>query len=276
MIDIKSHAERIKDQGYTLVPDLIDQATREGLKQDILRLHEESKTPGPPSWWFGNAFESSPTERMLPTVAHPILLDLVEQLMGPFAQLDNLTLAAMPPAKPDQRGIGWHRDRWAFCPEEPGYRAPLAMNAIFYLDGLDDQMGPLRVIPKSHRQPVFMEGDTWTNPHPDELLIKPGPRDVVVIHHALLHSGTANHSDRLRFFFSIYYNKSWLRATDHHTGPRTQAVIAQARARNDHRTLRLFGIEEQLQARCNHAFRTSDEGFWKEWAEADRKALRMD
>jgi len=273
MSDIHQYAAQIRENGYALVRDVLDEASRAGLKQKLHELHEESKLAGPPSWWFGNAFEYAP-HLMQPIIANPILMDLTEELMGPFVQLDNLTLAAMKPADAAHTGIGWHRDRWAFCPEEEAYRSPLAMNAIIYLDGLDDAMGPLRLIPRSHRRPVPLLGDAWTRPHPEEVLIRPGPRDAVVIHHALLHSGTANHSDRMRYFFSIYYNKSWLKPTDNHNGPRTVAAIAEARRRNDQRMLRLLGCEENLQQRANYGFREPDEKFWREWAAADRAAMK--
>ena len=103
------------------------------------------------------------------------------------------------------------------------------------------------------------------------LRVKAG--DVCVTHGDLIHSGTPNTSGNIRYFFSIFYNLSWLKHTDTHRGPRTQELIARARARNDHRQLRLLGEDLQLQPRCNSGFLTDDETRWAEWAAADRAAI---
>ena len=46
-------------------------------------------------------------------VSHSVLLDFAELVMGPFLQLDNLTLAgfrAVPEDEADGKVSGWHRD----------------------------------------------------------------------------------------------------------------------------------------------------------------------
>jgi hypothetical protein len=98
--------------------------------------------------------------------------------------------------------------------------------------------------------------------------------DVVVIHNCLLHSGTPNTSGRTRYFFSIFYNLTWLKFTDNHSGPNVQQIIRQARERNDHRTLRLFGVDDHLERRANCGFQEPDEQRWAEWAAADQAAIK--
>ena len=98
--------------------------------------------------------------------------------------------------------------------------------------------------------------------------------DVVITHNGLIHSGTPNTSGKLRYFFSIYYNLTWLKHTDHHTGPHTQRLLEAAKAANNHQHMRLLGVDEQLQPRCNSGFLHSDEERWEEWATADREAVK--
>ena len=114
----------------------------------------------------------------------------------------------------------------------------------------------------------------------------------------LLHSGTPNLSNEKRYFFSVYYNISWLRHTDTFDGPNCKQLKAWARscagtlcpclsvslplplplplsltaALVDHRALRLLGEDDQLQARANSGFQRPDEERWTQWASADAEA----
>ena len=97
--------------------------------------------------------------------------------------------------------------------------------------------------------------------------------DLVLTHNGLLHSGTPNTSGKKRYFFSVYYNISWLKYTDTFDGPNCRQLIAWARKRNDHRALRLLGQDDHLQARGNSGFQAPDESRWAEWSKADRDAI---
>jgi hypothetical protein len=53
-----------------------------------------------------------------------------------------------------------------------------------------------------------------------------------------------------------------------------QKIIKMAREKNDRRLMRLFGVDEQLIARANSGYQTSDEEMWDRWIAEDRAALR--
>ena len=274
-VDFKQYIETYERDGYVVLPNLYstDQIEKWKKKHAELMGDYEGQT------WFGNMLEYAP-KLMWPAVCHPVILDFLEQVMGPFVQLDNLTLAAFPSVlteETENKVSGWHRDRWAQFPQDEIYRRPSASNAISYLQDLTDDFGPLRVISGSHRHPVSIE-DTKarSQPHPDETLIYMKAGDVVVTHNGLIHSGTPNTSGQLRYFFSIYYNSSWLKHTDNHSGPLTQKILAEARSRNDYRHMRLVGEEPQLQARSNSGFLVPDRDRWQEWSDADRNAMKSD
>ena len=112
---------------------------------------------------------------MWEAVSNPTVLDFAETVVGPFVQLDNLTLAAFLPLNKGARGAptsllsslalfsackrenprgahaekargkasGYHRDRWGRMPNG-NYERPLAFNAITYLQDLTDDNGPVR------------------------------------------------------------------------------------------------------------------------------------
>lgn len=274
------HLDEYKQNGFTVFPCLFTEDQIQKWRMKHQQLQDEGiNTHGPArSWWFGNMLEFAPT-LMLPAVANPVLLDFLELVMGPFVQLDNLTLAAFPSWSTNEvagKVSGWHRDRWAQVPRSDAFERPLAINAISYLQDLTDEFGPLRVIPGSHRKPIVMAPEERTRPRPDEVLVYAKAGDAIVTHNGLIHSGTPNTSGQTRYFFSIYYNMTWLKHTDNHSGPNVQKLLQEARARNDHRLMRLLGVDEQLQARCNSGFLQSDEERWAEWAASDREVLVRD
>ena len=260
--------EQYKKVGYAVLPGLYSEAQMDRWRHKFMELKDEYD-----QWWFGNTLEYAPN-LFWPAVSHPTILDFAEKVMGPFVQLDNLTLAgSQPVSKEEAEGkvSGWHRDRWGKVPHI--YERPNAINAIAYLQDLTDAYGPLRVLPGSHQTPVTLPEDKRQKPHPDELVIHMKAGDVCMTHGNLVHSGTPNTADGIRFFFSSFYNLSWLKHTDTHKGPLTQRLVDQARERNDHRLMRLLGVDEQLQARCNSRFLIEDEVRWAEWIEADRAAI---
>lgn len=265
-----------EQQGFTLFRSAYDTEMMDAWRLEWEHLHTGSTGPQAPepTWWFGNMLERSPS-LMWPAVSNPVILDVMEQLVGPRIQLDNLTLAAfesLEPAVADERPRGWHRDRWAYMPGGV-YQRPLAMNAICYLQDLTEEFGQLRIIPGSHVEPVSIPVEYIHKPHSDEVVVPMQAGDVVLTHNGLLHSGAPNTSGQKRFFFSVYYNLSWLKHTDTFGGPNCQSLIAWARQRRDHRALRLLGQDEQLQARGNSGFQVPDEQRWVEWSAADHEAM---
>jgi ectoine hydroxylase-related dioxygenase (phytanoyl-CoA dioxygenase family) len=273
-VTLSEQLDQLSENGYVVLPAQYDEETMEGWRALHRRLADENRdADGMRSWWFGNMAERAPDE-MLPAVANPNVLAVLEAMMGPFVQLDNLTLAAFPSVEDSEgKTSGWHRDRWAEMPRGDAFQRPLAANAICYLQDLDDAFGPLRVIPGSHRRPIGIPAEQQMLPHPDEVLVHAGAGDVVVTHNGLVHAGTPNTSGRPRYFFSVYYNLSWLRTTDDHSGPNVTRIVQEARARGDHRTMRLFGVDDHLQQRGNSGFLRPDEERWAEWAAEDEAAL---
>lgn len=214
---ITERVEEFKTQGYTLFEGVYDDTLMRQWREKHTELQQEEirgDLASHPTWWFKDMVEHAP-KLMLPAVANPLILDFAEAVMGPFVQLDNLTLAGFPSVSPDDakgKVSGWHRDRWAQVPRGV-YERPNAINAICYLQDLTPEYGPLRAIPGSHVRPITLSAAERGLPHPEEVIVPMKAGDVIVIHNCLLHSGTPNTSGQTRFFFSIFYNLTWL----HHT-----------------------------------------------------------
>ena len=228
-----------KEDGFTIFRGLYSEEQMERWRQEQNRLEEASVgmfAPNGPNesptrtHWFGNMLERSP-ELMWEAVSNPRILDFAERVLGPFVQLDNLTLAAFPPiedhASVQGKVSGWHRDRWGRMPNG-SYERPMAFNAITYLQDLTDESGPLRIIPRSHLEPIALEGDEGSKPLPGETCVYLKQGDTIMTHVSLLHSGSPNLSPDKRYFFSVYYNISWLKHTDTFTGPNCEQLKAWA------------------------------------------------
>jgi ectoine hydroxylase-related dioxygenase (phytanoyl-CoA dioxygenase family) len=281
-IPTKSLTDRLAEyraQGYTIFEQQYDETQMAEWRAESDRLI--AAHPGafaqPNPWWFGNMLERSPA-LMWPAVNNSEVLDFAEQVVGPFMQLDNLTLAAFPSMSPEEAGegvSGWHRDRWSHMPQG-FYERPNAMNSICYLQDLTEDFGPLRIVPRSHIEPTDVPQGDVQKRREDEILVSLKAGDVILTHNGLLHSGTPNTSGRTRYFFSVYYNLSWLKYTDTFDGPNCRQLRALARKRLDHRSLRLLGEDDHLQARGNSGFTVPDEVRWQRWREQDAKAMMPD
>jgi hypothetical protein len=276
MTDMDDKLSFFKENGYVIFEDVFDHDLMQAWVDKYDELVERHTAPGKePVTWLESITEDEP-ELMLPAVANPTLLDFSEKVMGPFVQLDTLTFFNFLPV-PREEGVGqatgWHRDRWAWLPEGPQYIKPNGCNAIVYLQDLTNERGPLRLVPGSHRTDTTLPEKQRKEPHPDEQLIYPRAGDVVFTHCSLFHSGTPNISDDPRHFLSIYYNLSWLKHKDDHSGPNVQKIIDDARRREDRRIQRLFGVDNQLFWRVNSGHALPDAEMWLKWLQEDRAVL---
>ena len=212
-------------------------------------------------------------------MVNPRALDFAERVMGPYVQLDSFEVTGFPVKNPDQRGQvhHWHRDAFNLTEQWMGYAfkyeqgqrpytPPMACNCITYLQDMDEQTGPLRLIPGSHLDYTSLAEEERHRPHPRERLVDLAAGDMVFTHCELLHSGSLNTSDQVRYFLSIYFQRFGLPHRDTFDLPIIDRLVEWARARNDRRVLRLFGHDGNFIAR--------EEAAWQRMTEQDRAALR--
>ncbi len=210
--------------------------------------------------------------RVLPTVTHPLLLGFAEAVMGPFVQLDSAVVNAEPPSSREMRmrPAMWHRDRFGSVPPNV-YMRPTSVAFLSYLQGMTDDVGPLRVIPGSHRESRLVTGEALYEPSVDELLVRAEPGDVVAIHHNLLHSGTRNCSSIDRRFFGFNYTLSTLRQEDNFAGPNCSSLRTSAEKAHDRRLARLLGSDTMISPRQNSGFTKPHTEQWAEWTREDEE-----
>ena len=273
MKSLEEHLTEFKRDGFTLFPRMLDAAWMREMRDGFEEL--EARTPnadGSRPSAITDVLEHKP-EPVLRALSNERLLDFAEMVVGPHVQLESITFRRTPP-QPEQDGaaLGFHRDMFAFFPEDGVYHRPLLFNALSYLQDLTDETGPLRIIPGSHMRALRMSPEEARRPHPEEVIVYPRAGDTAVFHCSMLHSGSPNRSNDYRYLFFLTFNHSWLKHRANYQGPVSQAVIAAARARNDRRLLRLLGVDDQFAQRANCGFLEPDEENWKRWIADDAAA----
>ena len=273
MKSLEEHLAEFKRDGFTLFPRMLDPAWIREMRDGFEEL--EGRVPnadGSRPAAITDLLEHKP-EPVLRALSNERLLNFAEMLVGPHVQLESITFRRTPP-QPEQDGaaLGFHRDMFAFFPEDGVYHRPLLFNALSYLQDLTDETGPLRIIPGSHMRALRLSPEEARRPHPEEVIVYPRAGDTAVFHCSILHSGSPNRSSDYRYLFFLTFNHSWLKHRANYRGPVSQAVIAGARARNDRRLLRLLGVDDQFAQRANCGFLEPDEENWTRWIAQDAAA----
>lgn len=273
--DVKVRVEQFRESGYTVFENVFSNDIISSWHRKFQQLKDEGYgTEHKGDYAINNMIELAPG-MMLPYLSHEAILDFAESVLGPFVQIGNSGILAKGSVSKEEAAAKkniWHRDRWAGFPRG-GYQNPTALTFLCYLQDMTAEYGPIRVIPGSHRTGISIEDSQKSRPHPDEVLIPLRAGDVIVFANSLLHSSTTNTSGRLRIFNGGSYITTWMRPADNHNGPNVQRIIQQARETNDHRLLRLFGIDEKLEKRVNCGFTTADDKRWAEWSAADKAEI---
>ena len=167
MKSLEEHLTEFKRDGFTLFPRMLDPAWMREMRDGFEEL--EARTPnadGSRPSAITDLLEHKP-EPVLRALSNARLLDFAEMVVGPHVQLESITFRRTPP-QPEQDGaaLGFHRDMFAFFPEDGVYHRPLLFNALSYLQDLTDETGPLRIIPGSHMRAMRMSPGGGTAPAP--------------------------------------------------------------------------------------------------------------
>ena len=139
-------------------------------------------------------------------VAHPLILDVVDQTLWPKKTTFQLHLTqsiAIGPGSPAQM---IHRDQWCFDFFPFPADVDVEVSSIWALEDFTEHNGATRVVPDSHRLPNGVRF-TFEESSPAEM-----PRGSVVLYlGSTFHGGGANNSDQVRVGINVDYVLGWLR-----------------------------------------------------------------
>jgi len=253
-----NNIEAFRKNGYWEIPGLIDSASVEALRE-VARRHRVER-----ELYFAklDVFAEIP-EIILPIVASHRVLDAAEAIIGPFVQLESFSIVGLSPGC--RAGISWHRDPYGCVPAGTEFQRPLAMNLLIYLQDLDEKVGPLRLIPGSHRKPLLMTAQERVTERDDEFLHFPMAGDGILIHNNLVHSRSPNVSKIDRIHVSVIYCLTCMRTSINQDSPGVQLIVEQLRSLRNPRYLRLFGIDNDREEKFNSGFMSPDEEMWTLW-----------
>lgn len=256
-------AQSIKDKGYVILPNLMPTTSVYELRNKI-----RNSSAGEHLYFYDKDLLLTNPEIILPIIAAPEILSAAESVMGPFVQIDSISLVCLP--KHSKCEISWHRDPYGNFPRGAEFQRPLALNLLVYLQDLDNDVGPLRVITGSHRSPLKIGNTERNQPHVLEELVFAKAGDGVLIHNNLIHSRSQNKSNTDRAHISIIYNLSCMKSMLNTSSPHIKEIISQLEKMGDPRLLRLFGIDSKSNARYNSGFLIEDEEQWQHWRDSER------
>jgi len=168
-------------------------------------LADEQKNPSAGSRWEANARRlnnlADKGEVFQRIIICEEVVELVKHVLGPEIKLSSITVRSVDPNSHSRQPL--HVDM-NLLPDSRGYSI---CNALWMLDDLTPDNGPLRVVPGSHRlgcRPQDALGDPYA-PHPEEVILTGGAGTVVVMNAHVWHGGIANQTSRERRAMSVLY-----------------------------------------------------------------------
>jgi ectoine hydroxylase-related dioxygenase (phytanoyl-CoA dioxygenase family) len=202
---IGAEVERVRRQGYVIIPSLLSRAQIEGLKSAL--------APYLRGTLLGrNNFEGFHTERVyallakVPLVAelveHPRVLALLDQLLTPNYLLSaNLAIQLYP----GETRQPLHFDDGFYQVSRP--RRAYGVSAIWAIDEFTADNGSTEIIPGSHLWGE--ERPAEDDPRIEAMMMPPG--SVLLFLGTLWHRGGANRSGAPRLAITPQYCEPWLR-----------------------------------------------------------------
>ncbi|RVG71060.1 hypothetical protein CN223_30500 [Sinorhizobium meliloti] len=262
MIDASIITE-FERNGYAILSNILTVEVVEALRQ----IWSERYIPQHQrSFIVGNEVGYEYPGLVFPIVAGEGILDILEALMGPQVQLDSIAITGVPGN--DGSSISWHRDPYARLPRGTAYYYPNSVHLLVYLQDMDTNTGPLRVLPGSHRRPRCISEETRHLPQGGERLIAVNSGDGVLIHNQLLHSRSPNRSTDPRLLFSAIYTLSCMKSTIDYYHPTVAALLQELTSIGDSRLMRLMGLDDSFDQKYNCGFLSPEKELWKLWAAA--------
>ena len=151
MKTLDEHLAEFKRVGFTLFPGMLDadwvcemRAAFDAIADRVATV--DGRRPAA----LVDVLEHQP-QLVLRALANERLLDFAESVIGPHVQLESVTYPRSPPDAADAGPVlGFHRDMFAFFPDDGVYHRPLLFNVLSYLQDLTDEVLP-------HPQPFLAE-----------------------------------------------------------------------------------------------------------------------
>ncbi|MGI9603313.1 MAG: phytanoyl-CoA dioxygenase family protein [Acidimicrobiales bacterium] len=217
-----------QSRGYLLLDSAIDATWIERINTTIDDLIDQSRSAAPDDWRFDTEPDHSADTPRLRRINSPVdvdplfeefsldgpATDIAEAILGPDVRFHHSKLNIKWHGGGEE--VKWHQDI-AFWPHTDF--SPLTIGV--YLRDVDDEMGPMGVVPTSHTGELFdlttVDG-AWSGTIRDEDLHRvniddadylTGPAGSVTVHNCCaVHGSRPNQSDRMRPLLLQTYSRA--------------------------------------------------------------------
>ena len=206
MLITPDHLQKLDEDGYLVLPDLMSAEFLAALRERVEALYELEGSRA------GEEFKQEAGCRRLANlvnkgvifqqvISQPELLACVRHMLGPEFKLSSLNGRSANPHSADGQPL--HADMGAIA-DQRGY---WVANSVWLLDDFTLDNGATRVVPGTHRWgklPQHAMADIMS-PHPDEILLTAKAGSVFVYNAHLWHGGTANRTPLPRSALHAFY-----------------------------------------------------------------------
>ena len=206
-IEAQYWAGQLRENGYVIIPDVIDTDVVDALQNDLIDRFE--KTPfcdglfyGADTKRFGRLLALSRHSEAF--IRHELILAIVNQILRPYCSTIQLNLTQALEVHPGSRAQVPHRDQdmWSGPKGEVEY----LVNVMWPFTRYTRENGATMLWPNSHRQQDQMLLDPQ-----DRLDAEMEPGSVLLFLGSTLHNAGENSSDTIRRGMIVSYCLGWLK-----------------------------------------------------------------
>ena len=219
-IEIQKYVDNVRKEGFTVVPDFLDDARIETLRADLAPIFDEigsrsTKDFGQQTIHTHNLLAK--TRAVDELLMDETLLALIEAMLGPDFQISGV--AAMRPAPGDRRQH-MHRDDGHYPIPYP--HEPLIINTLVALDPFTVENGATEVVPRSHQMTGKIDPEIPT------VAVEMPVGGLLLWDGALWHRGGGNTTENsYRRSLNFNFNLAWLKQRENQfIGVPAEVVVA--------------------------------------------------
>jgi len=204
-------AEQIRHfevEGYVVFPEILKPDVIARLKSELAAAEmsstsysvNQTRSVTQPQWLSRAVAE---------LIGYPPMIDFLTDLMGPYIVFTRGFFQRTQPGSP---GISMHTDGQPHGSNLFGYEGscPRILRVLYYLDELNAERAPFRLIPRSHLS-FHAEASPYMRYkwHPEEITLVVPAGSAVVVPSLLLHGSHPNRDARYRELVQLGYRPAW-------------------------------------------------------------------
>lgn len=230
--EVAAHVGELQARGFTIVEGAYGEDEVERLQATMRRLHDEAGRPrcyarepreiatetelSTTGLVFYKFLRRSPDDAEL--VVKPAVADAVRGFLGSDATLEVAGAVICDPTRPF---FAWHThiggpDDSRYRRERifPRFERPERVMTLLYLDDIDEDNGPILVLPRRVTDPTPPPHDLGAASWPGEVTLTPRRGSVLVLDQCTWHAVRQKRSPGLRSFVGCYFRSPAAPATE--------------------------------------------------------------